>query len=223
MRQLADGLWTVDRPFSLMGLRLGGRMTVVGLPGGGLLLHSPIPIDDPLAAELRRLGEVRYLVAPNLLHPLALPAAAARYPDARVHAPPGLERKRPDVRIDATLDRPPPADWAGTVDPFPLDGAPVMGETAFLHRPSRTLVCTDFVFHFREAAHLPTRLYLRLNGALGQVAQTRLARRAIRDRAAARAAVDRLLAEDFDRLVMAHGEVLETGGKEALRHATSWL
>lgn len=223
MRALAEGLWVAERPFSLLGIRLGGRMTIVRLADGSLVLLSPIPIDDGMAAELNALGEVRFLVAPNLFHHLALPEVARRYPDAQVLAPPGLERKRPDLRIDMPLDGTAPAAWAGTLAPFPIDGAPLLRETVFLHRPSRTLVCTDLVFHFREADHLPTRLYLRLNQALGKVAQTRITRSAFRDRAAARASLDRLLAEDFDRLVVAHGAVLESGGREALRHATSWL
>ena len=43
-----------------------------------------------------------------------------------------------------------------------------------------------------------------------------------RDRGAARASFDRILAWDFDRVVVTHGEVLEHGGRAALREAWSW-
>ena len=46
---------------------------------------------------------------------------------------------------------------------------------------------------------------------------------AIRDGQAARRSVDRLLGWDFDRVVVAHGEVLESGGREALRQGYAWL
>jgi hypothetical protein len=45
----------------------------------------------------------------------------------------------------------------------------------------------------------------------------------IRDRAAARASLERILAWDFDRVIVAHGEILESGGREALRAGYSWL
>jgi len=32
-----------------------------------------------------------------------------------------------------------------------------------------------------------------------------------------------VLKDDFDRLVMAHGEVVETGAKAAYEQATTWL
>lgn len=222
VKQIAEGLWIVDRPFSMFGLQLGRRMVVVRLDDGTLLLHAPVPIDDATAAALGECGEVRHLVAPNLMHHLALPSAAERFPAARIYAPPGLERKQPAL---ALLPLPTGDDgpWAGVLAQQPIDGAPALGETVFLHRPSRALICTDLVFHFRQAEGALTRFYLRMSGAFGRMAQTRVLRSMIRDRAAARASIDRVLAWDFDRVVMAHGQVLEHGGREALRDATAWL
>ncbi|WP_373048788.1 DUF4336 domain-containing protein [Vulgatibacter sp.] len=222
MNELARGLWIHDAPFSLFGLQLGARMTVVELPGRGLLLHAPVQLDEGTEQQLRALGEVRHLVAPNLLHHLFLPDAARRFAGARLHGPPGIERKHPALTFELLGEAPDPA-WAGVIDQQRIEGIPALRETVFLHRPSRTLVCTDLVFHFRQARGLLTRLYLRLNGALGGVKQTGLLRSAVKDRAAARRSLDRVLAWDFDRVVMAHGEVLERGGKEALRDATAWL
>ena len=45
----------------------------------------------------------------------------------------------------------------------------------------------------------------------------------IRDRRAARESLERILAWDFDRVVVAHGDVLESGGREALREGYAWL
>lgn len=223
MRALGDGAWMVDHPFSLGGIQLGNRMAVLGLEGGGLLLYSPVPIDDELAARIDAVGEVQHLVAPNLLHHLHLPQVQARYPEATLHAPEGLGKKQPGLRIDRPLGSEAPATWGEAIECLPFEGAPALRETALLHRPSRTLVCADLLFHFREARGLLTRLYLRANGALGRPAQTRLLRTAIRDRAAARTSIDHMLTRDFDRLVPAHGQPIEQGGREALRDATDWL
>jgi len=42
-------------------------------------------------------------------------------------------------------------------------------------------------------------------------------------RAQNRASIDRILQWDFDRIIMAHGDVVESGGKAALRGAFSFL
>jgi hypothetical protein len=45
----------------------------------------------------------------------------------------------------------------------------------------------------------------------------------IRDRAAARASLDDVWRWDFDRVVVAHGDVLETGGRVHMRRAFAFL
>jgi hypothetical protein len=46
---------------------------------------------------------------------------------------------------------------------------------------------------------------------------------ATRDRKAAKASLEHILAWDFDRVTVTHGEVLESGGKDALRAGYAWL
>lgn len=41
--------------------------------------------------------------------------------------------------------------------------------------------------------------------------------------AAARASLERILSWDFDRIILAHGHLIETNGKRALREAYSFL
>ena len=48
---VANNVWAYSVPHSFMGLHVGARMTVVKLSAGGLLLHSPVPVDEPLAQE----------------------------------------------------------------------------------------------------------------------------------------------------------------------------
>ena len=52
---------------------------------------------------------------------------------------------------------------------------------------------------------------------------TFLERLLIRDRAAAREQVDRMLAWRPERIVLAHGDIIEAGGEEVLRRAYAWL
>ena len=52
LEKLTDSIWHVAISHAFMGLHVGTRMTVVKLSSGGLLLHSPVPVDEDLAAEL---------------------------------------------------------------------------------------------------------------------------------------------------------------------------
>ena len=45
----------------------------------------------------------------------------------------------------------------------------------------------------------------------------------MRDRVLVRHGLDRLLAWDFERVVLAHGDVVEGGGREILRRAYAFL
>ncbi|HUM13841.1 MAG TPA: DUF4336 domain-containing protein [Myxococcaceae bacterium] len=218
----ADGLWTVAAPHRFYGLHLGTRMTVLRLPGGGLWLHSVVAIDDPLADEIQALGSVAHIVVPNLYHHLYVSDAIERWPNARVHAPAGMRRKRPELRIDAELSQTPDPDWGGVLRPVHIDGT-MLDEMVFVHRPSRTLICSDLLENFDTSPHLPTRLYLRAAGLHGRVGWSRFLRLVFRDRRAARRSLEQLLGLDFDRVILAHGRVLEQGGPAAMREAYRWL
>jgi hypothetical protein len=220
---LAPDLWVAERPQSFYGLPVGTRMTVIRLSGGRLLLHSPVDLDPGLRAELDALGRVCYAVAPNRLHHLHAGEVAAFYPGTRLWVAPGLARKRPDLAFVAVLGDEPPEEWRDEVGQVFFRGRPYENEVVFLHRASRTLLLCDLAFNFGPRAALRTRLLMRLLRSYGRFGPSRLDPLLIRDRVAARASLERILAWDFDRVVVAHGEVLESGGREDLRRGYAWL
>ena len=72
------------------------------------------------------------------------------------------------------------------------------------------LACADLVFHVTAPANLRTRAVLALMGVGGgRVAQSRVWRFAVRDRAAARASLDKILAWPIARIAPAHGAPAE--------------
>jgi hypothetical protein len=220
--QHAEGLWSVAAPHRFYGLHLGTRMTVVRLPDGSLWLHSVVAVDDFMEDEIQALGPVRHIVMPNLYHHVYVGDAIQRWPTARVYAPAAMRRKRPELRIDADLSETADASWCGELVPVHIDGA-MLDETVFVHLPTRTLVCADLVENFDSSPHLPTRLYLKAAGLEDRVAFSRLLRSVYRDRRATRRSLERLLALDFDRIVLTHGRVLDHGGPAAVRDAYGWL
>lgn len=223
LRRVADDLWVVERPQSFYGLPVGARMTVLRLAGQRLLLHSPVTLDAPLRDALDALGRVCFAVAPNRLHHLRAGDVARHYPGARLWIAPGLERKRPDLVYEAILGDEAPDEWRGEVEQAFVAGRPYENEVAFFHRASRTLVVCDLAFNFGTSSALRTRVLMRLLRSYGRLGPTKLDPLLIRDRGAARASLERILAWDFDRVIVAHGDVQESGGRQLLRDGYAWL
>jgi hypothetical protein len=217
---IAEQLWGLSHEIRMPGgARLPVRMTVVRLAERRLLLHSPVPIDDAAAGELAGLGEVAHLVAPNRLHHLWLAPAAQRWPEAAVWLAPGLAARYPELSAAPLAAEAPPA-WADELDQTVIAGAPRMEEHVFFHRATRTLICSDLVFHVTRPANLRTRLLLWLVGAGGgRLATSRVWRLMVKDRAAAAGSLDRVHAWDIERIIPAHGDVVERDGRAALAAA----
>ena len=92
--QIADGVHALETTLRVApGFYLPVRCTVLRMRSGGLMLVSPLAMDDALAAQVEALGPVEHLVAPNNLHHLFLDAAVRRWPAARVYLAPGLPTK----------------------------------------------------------------------------------------------------------------------------------
>jgi hypothetical protein len=223
LRQLAENLWVAERPQTFYGLPVGTRMTVIRLTGERLLLHSPVALDPDLRGQLDALGRVSFAVAPNRVHHLYAGKVAEAYPGTRLWVAPGLDRKRPDLVFEAVLGDEAPEEWRGQVDQVFFRGRPYENEVTFFHRASRTLILCDLAFNFGPRSPAPTRFLMKLIRSYGSLGPSKLDPLLIRDRRAARESLERMLAWDFDRIIVAHGDVLESGGHEILRRGYSWL
>jgi hypothetical protein len=220
---LAEDLWVYDQPLRFYGIGVGTRMTVVRLADGALWLHSPVRPTPELRAAVDAIGPVRWLVAPNRWHHLYVGHWQDAYPGAAAYGAPGLQKKRKDLQLAGILDDTAPAGWAGQIDQVLRQGAPIMSEVVFLHRKSRTLVVSDTAHNFADDVGGGTKVVFSLLGGWRGFRTTIADRMVTRDRAAARASLERMLAWDFDRIVVCHGQVLPSGGKEALARAYGWL
>ncbi|TCR63544.1 DUF4336 domain-containing protein [Bosea sp. BK604] len=201
------------------------RMAVIRLSSGGVVIWSPVALSDALRAELGALGEVRYLVPPNSLHHVFLSEWQKAYPDAKVHAPPGLRDKRKDIRFDGDLDDTSIADWAEDLDLAIMHGNRITIEVVFFHRKSGTVLFTDLVQQFRPGWFKGWRAVVaRLDLMTGtEPAVPRKFRLAFTDRRAARAALQTILAWPAENVLMAHGEPVLGTGREFIRRAFRWL
>lgn len=220
---VAEGIWVDTGPSRFIGLELTTKMTVIRLGDGGLLVHAPLALTPARRAAVDALGVVTHLYAPNLFHHLQLGDWAGAYPDAKVHAPEGMRRKRPDLRVDRVHGEARERDFGERVEEVPIEGFRVR-EAALVCRPQGVLLVADLVHNVGAPAHAWTAVYTRLMGFHDRVALSRMLRwTAFSDRAAARASVERLLDAPFEQLVVAHGEPITRDARAALAGAYAWL
>lgn len=221
MQQVASDVWTTARRQRFWGVETGTRMTVVRLAGGGLFVHCPVELDARTRAEVEALGVVRAVVSSSLYHHLYVGQWMEAYPDAVFGACPGLETKRPDLEFGHVLGDEPHPLWAADLEPL-LFSARFEREVVFFHGASRTMICADALLNLSEHASRVTRAVAALMGNTAP-GKGYLERIAVRDRRAARTQVDRMLRWDIERIVLAHGGLVERDGREVLRRAYAWL
>ena len=223
MREIvSDRIWVKEAPVSLGGARFLTRMTVLRLDDG-LCLHSPVAIDDETRSAIAALGEVRAIVAPSTFHHFFVASAQKAFPDARTYGIAGLEKKRKDLRFDALIGE--DALWPAQMDQVVV-GNRVMREVVFVHRASRTCIATDLVENFTDdtpGTNAMLRFWWRVLGMWGRPRAAPELRLFTRDKKSARAAIEKLLACDFDRAIISHGEILDRDPKQAIREAWSWV
>lgn len=223
LEALAPNLWVAARPLPLIVGDIGTRMTVIRLADGGLFLHSPVRLDAETRAALDDVGPVRWIIGPNKVHHFFIGDYLSAYSDARAYGAPGLAAKRKDLRFEGVLgDEPPPA-WRDEIDQHLFRGAPTIAEIVFFHRASRTLLLTDLAFNVPAGHAGGGRFFHWLVGATGRFGPHRFVRAMMRDHAAARGSVTRILEWDFDRIIVPHGHVLERGGRQHFAAAFAFL
>ncbi len=217
------GLWTFHQPLPLPGAELGTRMTVVRLEGGGLLVHSPIRLTPELDRKLASLGDVRHVLVPNFDHYLFVPDFKRRYPMARFHATPGVDRKLPEVRFDSLLRPPAVLPIGETLDQAWFRSNNELQELILLHRATRTLITADLAFNIQSTTGLASKILLRLNDSYKSFGPSRVCRSHITERRMARSDLDAILAMRPERVVVGHGDILLQGATSALEGAYEWL
>lgn len=218
-----DVIWHYRYPVSFAGLRVLARTTVVRRADGKLFVHSPGPLDPALRHRLDELGTITHVCCPNRFHHLHVAAFRAAYPGARYLAAPGLELKRADFRFDGVIGEAPVPDLAGEFEYRLFEGLPVLNEVVWFHRPTATLLLTDLLFGFSGEMPPLKRLVTRLLGVHDRFAMSRTMKWLVRDREQARRSRDALLAWPFERVIIAHEDLILDDVRDTVAGALAWL
>lgn len=228
LQPFGPDIWLCDGPAvtGAAGFRFPTRMIVIKLPdGGGLWVWSPVSVSKDLKADIDALGPVRHLIAPNSLHHTFLAEWARAYPNAIVHAAPGLTETVAETQIHAQLGDAPDPAWSGVIDQVCVPGNRITTEVVFFHKTSCTTIVTDWVQHIPQGWYRGWRaMVARLDlMSASEPSVPRKFRLATREQSAAQQAVQRILSWDTERLVFAHGAPQSSGGHKTLRRAFRWL
>lgn len=227
LTQFGPGIWTWEGPVvvAALGFHYPTRMALIRLSGGRLFVWSPIQISEAVRTAIDALGDVRYLIAPNSLHHVFLGDWARAYPHAEVHGAPGLRDKRRDIAFASDLGDEASAAWSGEIDQSVMRGNRITSEVVFFHRESATVLFTDLLQQFPRGWFRGWRgLVAGLDLMTGpDPAVPRKFRAAFTDRAAARAALKRILGWPADKVLMAHGPPVVANAPALLSGAFAWL
>jgi hypothetical protein len=213
LEELQPGrLWVQYADQSFLSFRFGTRMTVIRLADGGLFLHSPTPLSKELAAALRRLGPVRFIVAPSRFHHLHLGPYIKAFPEAEFHGTKRLLTKRRDIPWKGVLSDSTPPPWQGDIRQVQFRGSLILDDVVFCDPKAGILILTDLVqFHECREGSLHA-LVARMLGVYQRYAVPRDIRLTIWDRDAARRSLRTILRWDFDRIVLPHGPIVPANG-----------
>lgn len=183
----------------------------------GVVLISPIDFDATQVRQINELGAVVAIVLPSLIHYLHVKSASVHFPTATIWAPEGAREALPDLRIDKILGR---DSWPyEEIEFITLEGAPKIAETVFLSKTDKTIFVADLVTNVMEPKGWAAPVMLRLTGGFKKLATNSRFKIVMKDKDAFKRSCAQVLKWNFDKILVAHGEFIESNGKERLRTA----
>ena len=228
---VAENVWIVDaKPIRAMNVMVVPlRMTIFKLGNGDLLLYSPTQYRETLRTAVEKLGPIRHLVAPSTGHWMFIKEWQRACPEAESWAVPELANRGAvrdaGIHFDALLGPQPPQAWSGEIEHVLFRG-PGYGEVAMFHKPSGTLVVADTVVEIHGKSLPPfSRAIALAAGMCAPIGRAPAQLRALLslNREANAAAARRMIGLRPRRVVVAHGDIIEHGVAEHLRHSLDWL
>lgn len=220
MRHIGKDLWVAETKFKLFGIDFGNRMTIIRLSTGKLLLHSPVKISDGLLSSIRELGEVEFIVTPNNFHGLFVEEWRKEFPGAKYFT--AREVTKSDGSI-FSLDSIGSKALRSDLEIIRIEGVARLNEYAFIHKASNSLILTDLAFNIGANVSLCSKVFFRLNGVFDKFGPSRLMKTMITDPVALSTTIEEILSFEIRRIIVSHGNILESNARSTLKEAFSDL
>lgn len=226
LQEFGDEIWTMDGDtVHMFAIPFATRMTIIRLESKGLWVHSPIMPTPERIDEVRALGDVEHIVAPNRLHSLGVEPWQRLFPKATVWVSPRFTESHSDISVDCVFHECCETGWESDVEHLLFAGNVYLDEVVFLHHKSGTVIMTDLIQrHVPSRNSVVWRMVKRSAGVLGEEGGVSLDLKAsFVDTARAMQSKEALLSWDFDQLIIAHGYCVHENAKEFVEHSLSWL
>ena len=225
LQRFGDDIWIAEGPrVSAFGpVTLPTRMILVKLRDESVWINSPVETSLEVLDEIKAIGPVRYLVAPTSLHVWRLQSWRALFPDAELWGPPASRRATPRLAFAGRLGEDATAPWTGDIEQVVFRGNAFLDEVEFFHKPSRTLIVTDFIQNYPAVrgdilGNLAKAIGGVLNGGV-----PRDIRWSTVNKTKARESLSTILSWDFDKAILAHGACIRHHAKPFVETAFRWL
>jgi hypothetical protein len=190
-------------------------------------VDSPVPVLFNTLTGITALGPVRYLVAATPRHVWRLAEWHQLFPEAELWVSRGtpFTLKKEPLPFPYFLGDVPPQAWDDTLDQVPLKGNPLIEETFFFHRKSRTVIVDDLIQNHVLLNGRPLRnaLFKFVSVAHPHGGVPLDIRLSFIHRKLARRSLEKLFSWDFDKLIIAQGACIERNAKAFVERAFQWL
>ncbi len=196
-------------------LKLSVCSVFASLRAGRILISPGSRLDS---IQLKSLGMVSDIVAPNLFHSGGINQAAQIFPEAKIWGPRGAAKLKPHIKWTAELSN---QNWPyqNELPMLELRGMPKINECVFIHLESKTLILTDLAFNLTKTEGFGAKLIFSMFGTYKKFATSRFFMSHVKDRTEFSNSLSELFKYDFANIIVSHGESIQGQAKERLRKA----
>jgi len=217
LEEIDEGMLTVAGEIRMPLGNFPRRMTVVGLAGNRTAIYSAMALASAEMRKIEQLGLPSFLIVPSDTHRLDTKIWKERYPDIRVVAPPGARKRVAEVvPVDSSDD----ILHDETVRFHHVAGKGGHESALTVRRSDGvTLVCNDIIGHVTHPHGFGAQVMARLMGfGVSEPQVPRIVRRKIvvNPKALANQFRDWAAFSDLRRIIVSHGDPIETKPRDVL-------
>ncbi|KAF7318198.1 hypothetical protein HMN09_00328100 [Mycena chlorophos] len=231
IREVTPEITIFSKPFSRFGLLpFGGRSTAVKLSTGDVWVLASTPLTEDTKAAIDVLGPVKWIVSADAVHHLFLGQFKKAYPEAKTIGVAALvpKKAKEGLTLDGVYGRDAPETKYGFEDEIYacyFDGF-ANKDIAFFHAASKTLIVADLLFNLpgtEQYSKTTAKSRVPLVGSIDPWGG--LHKRFVwgqgKDKAAMTRDAKTVLSWGPERIIMCHGDVIESKGSDAWAAAYS--
>lgn len=165
--------------------------------------------------QLKNIGQVTDILAPNLLHSAGVEKASQVFPKAKLWAVHGLKKTKPHINWTDELNE---KSWPyhEHLQLIEIKGMPSVNEVVFYEPKSKSLITTDFGFNMQNVSGFGARIIQSIFGTYQRFAVSRLFTLMVKKNDQFEQSINKIFQTQFDKIIMSHGEPLEMNARDKL-------